>query len=313
MANKFGVFFVPNKKNDLEYTIKDSFKLNIGKINAIILDRENKSCSLRLKFFKLDKEQLLKEVMVSLVDHFFEMEKFYKINLFVSEDIPIGAIASVGFELEGILENNLIVAGAHKSELIFGLDMFDYRMKTRRPASVHLIGKNIEVKNLTPENSQEMLEYYTRNIEHLKAFEPSRDGSFYTYAAHYSMLMESYKQLIEGSAFDLGIFKDNKIIGKIKLSNIVYGVFKNAFIGYSIDGEEQGRGYMKEAVELVVKYAFEELELHRVEASAMVDNIRSQRVLEACGFKEIGISEKYLFINGEWRDHKIFSVLNSSY
>ncbi|WP_143761057.1 GNAT family N-acetyltransferase, partial [Clostridium haemolyticum] len=48
--------------------------------------------------------------------------------------------------------------------------------------------------------------------------------------------------------------------------------------------------------------------LHRIEASTLVDNIRSQRVLESCGFKEVGVSEKYLFINGKWRDHKIFYI-----
>ena len=52
-------------------------------------------------------------------------------------------------------------------------------------------------------------------------------------------------------------------MGQIRVSNIVCGSFKNAFIGYSMDEKEQNKGYMKEAVNLVVTYAFEELELHR--------------------------------------------------
>jgi ribosomal-protein-alanine N-acetyltransferase len=55
-----------------------------------------------------------------------------------------------------------------------------------------------------------------------------------------------------------------------------------------------------------VEYAFDELELHRIEATTLIDNEKSQRVLRNCGFKELGISEKYLYINGEWRDHMIF-------
>ena len=54
-------------------------------------------------------------------------------------------------------------------------------------------------------------------------------------------------------------------------------------MGYSIDKEEQGKGYMKEALSLVSKYAFEEMELHRLEASTLIENIKSQKVLKACG------------------------------
>jgi len=90
------------------------------------------------------------------------------------------------------------------------------------------------------------------------------------------------------------------------------GVFKNAFIGYSMDEKEQNKGYMKEAVKLAVTYAFEELELHRIEATTLVDNEKSQRVLKNCGFRELGISEKYLYINGEWRDHMVFYKVKSN-
>ncbi len=63
---------------------------------------------------------------------------------------------------------------------------------------------------------------------------------------------------------------------------------------------------MKEALSLVLEYAFDELKLHRIEASTLVDNLRSQRVLKRCGFKKLGLNEKYLFINGKWRDHITF-------
>ena len=53
-----------------------------------------------------------------------------------------------------------------------------------------------------------------------------------------------------------GYIRSNKLIGKIRISNIVMGVFKNAFIGYSMDEKEQGKGYMKEAVKLVVDICF---------------------------------------------------------
>ena len=111
---------------------------------------------------------------------------------------------------------------------------------------------------------------------------------------------------MNGTGIDLGIYLDDKLIGKIKISNIVYGVFKSGIVGYSLDEEYQGNGYMTEALTLVLKYAEEELDLHRLEASVLTDNDRSRSVLIKCGFKEIGINEKYLFINGAWRDHITF-------
>ncbi|MGL5084467.1 MAG: GNAT family N-acetyltransferase, partial [Clostridium sp.] len=157
-----------------------------------------------------------------------------------------------------------------------------------------------------PDNAQELLEYYNRNKEHLSAYEPSRDNSFYTYEVQKDILLESYKQLLNGSSFDFGIYKDNKLIGKAKISNIVYGIFKSGILGYSIDKDEQGKGYMTEAVNLLTKYSKDELDLHRVEASALVDNDKSKKVLIKCGFEEIGINKEYLFINGSWRDHNTF-------
>lgn len=121
--------------------------------------------------------------------------------------------------------------------------------------------------------------------------------------------MEDYRNYLNGKSVNFGIFKNDKLIGKVKISSIVLGSFRNGIIGYSIDEKEQGNGYMKEAVKLAIEYAFNELDLHRIEASAMIDNIKSQRVLKSCNFKELGLNEKYLFINGEWRDHITFYII----
>ena len=67
---------------------------------------------------------------------------------------------------------------------------------------------------------------------------------------------------------------------------------------------------MKLSVKAVLEYAFNELGIHRVEASVLVDNEKSKSVLRACGFKELGLNEKYLFINGMWRDHITFYKVN---
>ncbi len=81
-------------------------------------------------------------------------------------------------------------------------------------------------------------------------------------------------------------------------------------MGYSLDQEHNGKGYTTEAAKLVVKYAFETLNLHRIEAGVMPDNIASIRVLEKAGFHKEGIARKNVKINGRLEDHQMLAILN---
>lgn len=288
-----------------DYIIKDYNNIFIGRFTILELDKENKKCTVKFKFYRENKYELLRETLDSILNSIFKDKTIYKVNIFVNENINFRAFLDMGFTLEGIFTENLFVNGAFLDELSFGITRFEYN-NINRIFMINLKGENVDIKNIMPDNAKELLDYYIKNKEHLERFEPSRDNNFYTYEVQKDILLESYKQFMNGTSFDFGIFKDDKFIGKIKLSNIVQGVFKSGIIGYSIDKDYEGKGYMKEAVNLVLKYSKEELDLHRIEASILVDNIKSKGVLNSCGFKEVGLNEKYLFINGAWRDHITF-------
>jgi ribosomal-protein-alanine N-acetyltransferase len=215
------------------------------------------------------------------------------------------AFTDLGFKLEGIISNSIIFNKMFKDELLFGVDFDNFR-NDHKYKDIEIKGRNIELSVLTPDDAEEVLNYYLKNKKYLSPFEPDRDESFYTLVGQKRILIEGYKQFLNGDSVNFGIYKDRKFIGKIQISNIVMGVFKNAFVGYSIDENEQGKGYMKEALTLVTEYAFDDIGVHRLEASTLLDNIKSQKVLKACDFKELGINEKYLFINGKWKDHITF-------
>lgn len=293
------------KGNINDYIIKDKDNILIGRFTITELDKESKKCNVRLKFFKSDKHNLLRESVISIVRAIFKDNNTYKVNILVDQNTNYKVFLDLGFTLEGIFSENLFSNGIFLDELSFGVNRNDFN-NIQRSYIVKLKGKNILLRNLSPEDSEDLLEYYIRNEDHLRNYEPSRDKSFYTIEAQREILLESYKGLMSGKCVDLGIYKDDKLIGKIKISNIVYGVFKSGIIGYSMDKDYQGRGYMKEALRMALKYVRDELELHRLEASVLVDNKRSKNVLTSCGFKEIGLNEKYLFINGGWRDHLTF-------
>lgn len=309
MAGEKNIVIELNKGTVDEYIIKDIVGITIGRFSILEMDTTNRNCSVRIKFYRENNKALLKEAIILILKTIFKNQEIYKVNIFVSESINVGAFVDLGFNLQGILEENIVVNGSVKDEFIFGITAYDFRNQISR-SPFTLRGSRIQLKLLTPENSKEVLDYYIRNKKHLKNFEPSRDESFYTEEVQRNILSENYRQYINGTSLNLGIYKDSEFIGKVQLSNIVQGVFKNAFLGYSIDENHQGKGYMKEAVSLVIDYAFEDMELHRIEASTLIDNVKSQAVLKACGFKELGINKGYLYINGGWMDHITFYKVN---
>ena len=288
-----------------DYIIKDRNNIFIGRFTIVELDKDNKRCNIKLKFFKENKQSLLRESILSILRAIFKDSTIYKANIFVDENINYKVFLDLGFTLEGIFTDNIFSNGIFLDELSFGINRSEFNSKQRNYI-INLKGKRINLRSFTPDCAEELLDYYISNKEHLSYYEPSRDSSFYTVEAQREILLESYRQLMNGTGIDLGIYKDDKLIGKLKISNIVYGVFKSGIVGYSLDKDYQGKGYMQEALNLILKYAEEDLELHRIEASVLTDNYKSKSVLIKCGFNEVGINEKYLFINGAWRDHITF-------
>ena len=86
------------------------------------------------------------------------------------------------------------------------------------------------------------------------------------------------------------------------------GAFQNANVGYYVGEEFNGQGFATEALKQVVRFAFEEARLHRIEAGIMDHNERSKRVVEKAGFRREGTALHYLQIEGRWRDHNIYAI-----
>ncbi len=297
-----------------EYIIKSPSGINVGSFVIFDMNKESKRCSLRINYFKDSLQELLKGALDSILSSIFRDSSIHKINIYVREEIQVEAFFSCGMTLQGLLTDNVFYKGEFYDEMVFGIDLLTFNsLRLNRSMSVNGVegpqGEDFTLKILTPQNASELLDYYIRNREHLRGFEPARDESYYTLETQKRLIGESYRQFLNGTTQDFGIFLRGQLIGKIKLSNIVYGVFKSGVVGYSIDKAQQGKGYMKRALQLLVDYAFGELDLHRIEASTLVDNLKSQGVLKSCGFRELGLNEKYLYINGKWQDHITFYLI----
>ena len=102
---------------------------------------------------------------------------------------------------------------------------------------------------------------------------------------------------------------EQDIAGVFNLSEIVYGCFQSAYLGFYATIDYVGCGVMSQALKLVLQYAFDSMHLHRIEANIQPKNAKSINLVKANGFKKEGFSPKYLKINDEWCDHERWAIL----
>jgi [ribosomal protein S5]-alanine N-acetyltransferase len=109
----------------------------------------------------------------------------------------------------------------------------------------------------------------------------------------------------------LGVFRldDDDLCGSFSISQIFYGPFCSAYLGYYAFVPYAGQGYMREGLHLVLRFAFDDLGLHRLQASIQPANERSIALVRGAGFRREGLSRRYLKIGGHWRDHEHWAIL----
>ena len=96
--------------------------------------------------------------------------------------------------------------------------------------------------------------------------------------------------------------------GMVTIDSIIRGRFQSASLSYAAFAPAAGQGYMSEGLALVLRYAFSELRLHRLEANIQPANHASLRLVRRLGFRQEGYSPDMLFIDGAWRDHERWAI-----
>jgi ribosomal-protein-alanine N-acetyltransferase len=151
---------------------------------------------------------------------------------------------------------------------------------------------------------------YDANMEFLRPYEPIRPGGYFTPEGQREVLGRLLEQHALGQAVPHVILLDGRIVGRINLNDIVRGPFLNCHLGYWVSQDVNGRGVATGAVREMIRIAFEQEGLHRIQAGAMPWNAASRRVLERSGFTRIGMAPRYLRIAGVWEDHVLYQLLN---
>lgn len=175
--------------------------------------------------------------------------------------------------------------------------------------------KRLMLKVLNEYDSEKVVDYITRNKDFFSEFEPKRDNNFYTTDFQASQLKNDLRYIEDRNMLRLWIFsKENldKIIGQVTFYNIVPFGFLSCHIGYKSDRNEINKGIITEAAARGIEIMFSEYGMHRIEAHVMSDNKASQRVLDKMGFINEGIAYKFLEVNGVWRDHLHYALINNN-
>jgi ribosomal-protein-alanine N-acetyltransferase len=123
-----------------------------------------------------------------------------------------------------------------------------------------------------------------------------------------SMVRAMHKEARAGRQLPFALEYDGEFIGQLTVNNIVRGSAQFASVGYWIDEAHAGQGLMTTAVAMAVDHCFFVLRLHRIEVAIRPENAASLRIVEKLGIPEYGFAPRYLHIDGDWRDHRLFAI-----
>jgi [ribosomal protein S5]-alanine N-acetyltransferase len=181
-----------------------------------------------------------------------------------------------------------------------------------RSSPFSLTGRRVTLRPLTPSDWDAWREVRIRCRDWLLKWEPRASAGHPDPAedrrAFVARCSARERERELGSGFGFGIFVDGRFCGEINLNSIQRGPFQNAYIGYWMDEAAAGNGYTPESVAVLVRFAFEDLGLHRVQISIIPRNAASRRVVEKLQLRNEGVAERYLEINGTWEDHIRFAM-----
>jgi len=176
-------------------------------------------------------------------------------------------------------------------------------------------GENVFLRPPEYKDWQKWSQLRRENMSYLKPWEPTWNIHELERSYFVKRVRFFEKLSINDEAYSFLIFEkpELQLIGEININNVQRGVVQSCSVGYWISESKMGLGLMSEAISLIKKFTFDELELHRIEAACLQKNQRSLNTLKKNNFNIEGVAKKYLKINGKWQDHILLSCINEKH
>ena len=170
---------------------------------------------------------------------------------------------------------------------------------------------NLRLAVLRKSEAARVTEYLQNNRDFHKQFSQTHTDDYFTVSTQKKYLAYDCNSFLEGSLVPLWITlkDDNKIIGRVSFFNFAYGGMMSCACGYHLDKDHTGKGYMTEALKSAMAFVFDEYKMHRIEAFIVPENESSLNLVKRVGFHYEGKRMSYMHINGRYRDHEAFYML----
>ena len=186
-----------------------------------------------------------------------------------------------------------------------------FRLSKNVEPEPHLRGDGIYLRPAVSGDFAAWVRLRTESREFLTPWEPIWPEDDLTRAAFRRRLRRQVEDMTRDESFTFLIFDavTDALLGGLTLGGIRRGVSQAATLGYWMGAAHAGKGRMTRAVSAATRYGFSTLRLHRVEAACLPENVASMTLLEHNGFKREGLARDYLKIDGAWRDHVLYALL----
>lgn len=192
-----------------------------------------------------------------------------------------------------------------------------YQIATKRGRSemFAFVTDRLRLAVLRKSEAPRVAGYFIKNRDFHKKFSQTHEESYFTVSEQRKYLAFDCDSFLDGSLVPLWIkLKDtDEIIGRISFFNLAYGGMMSCAVGYHLDRDHTGKGYMTEALDASCSFMFKEYKMHRIEAFILPENEASIRLVQRSGFAGEGIRVSYMHINGQYRDHEAFYKLEPDY
>jgi len=182
-----------------------------------------------------------------------------------------------------------------------------------RPVSPELLlrGENVFLRPASMDDCPAWTQLRAASRAFLTPWEPTWPDDDLTRAAFQRRVRRQAEEMSRDESYSFLIFEatSDELLGGLTLGGVRRGVAQAATLGYWMGAPHAGKGYMTRAVAAAVRFSFATLRLHRVEAACIPDNAPSIALLRHNGFRAEGLARAYLKINGAWRDHLLFALV----
>ncbi|HUO53687.1 MAG TPA: GNAT family protein [Rhodoblastus sp.] len=190
-----------------------------------------------------------------------------------------------------------------------------FGLSRKKPSPARVDGEGVYLRPAIAGDFESWRKLREESRAFLTPWEPTWPLDDLSRSAFQRRVLRQDHERAEDESYAFLIFRaaDDALLGGITLGNMRRGVAQCGTLGYWMGEKYAGQGFMAKAVRALLRHAFVDMRLHRIEAACAPNNERSRRLLERLGFQREGYARAYLLIDGAWQDHLLFALLERDF